>query len=79
MITKKEEILKKLLLENKITFEEMLILQQKEIQIKYIETKPLDWIQPYKPYLGTPDWTVRPENLPRYNYTGGPCNYVAVL
>lgn len=67
MITEKEEILKRLLAENKITFEEMLILQQKEIQIKYIETKPLEWIQPYKTYIGTPDWTYRPEHSPQWN------------
>lgn len=79
-MTNKEKILEKLLKENKITFEEMLILQQKEVEIKYIEKNNLDWIQPnnpFKPYTGTPDWTVKPEYLPRYNYE--PSNFIAFL
>lgn len=79
-MTEKEKILKKLLAESKITFEEMLILQQKEIQIIHKE-KTIDWVQPYNPFklcVGTPDWTLRPELLPRYNNTL-PCNYIAIL
>lgn len=67
MITEKEEILKRLLAEDKITFEEMLILQQKEIQIKYIETQKRNQFTPFQPYIGTPDWIYRPEHSPQWN------------
>jgi len=66
-MTDKEKILKKLLEEKAITFEEMLILQQKEIEIQYPQI-----FQPYinTPYLG-PDWTYRPDQGPQWKIT---CN-----
>jgi len=82
-MTDKEKILKKLLEEKKITFEEMLILQQKEtVTVTIYVEKDNHWIQPntpYQPYIGSPDWTVRPENLPRYNHTVYPSNHITIL
>lgn len=64
-MSEKEKILEKLLDEDKITFEEMLILQQKEIEIQYPKV-----FQPYinTPYL-QPNWSYRPEQGPQWTIT----------
>ncbi len=63
-MTEKEKILKRLLKENKITFEEMLILQKEQTKLNYPKWDKFTTIQPI-----LSDWTYRPEHLPYYTVT----------